>query len=54
MSNVEQLADHQKKRDELIAQYLIFLNFKCAEWLDQKSYESFHFRPSASLLRYRT
>jgi hypothetical protein len=42
MSNVEQLADHQKKRDELIAHYLIFLNSKCNEWLDQKSYENFH------------
>jgi hypothetical protein len=42
MSNVEQLANYQNTRDELIAQYLILQNGKCTEWLDQKAYEQFH------------
>jgi hypothetical protein len=42
MSNVEQLADHQKKRDQLILEYITFLNYRCASWLEQKLYEEFH------------
>jgi hypothetical protein len=41
MSNIHNLFDY-KKDDPVITGYVNFLSDKCVQWLDQKSYDSFH------------